>query len=427
MRNNKTKILIGLGVLLLVMGVGYAALMTNLTINGTAEISGKWDIYISNITEKALKDATTIDTNIEGKITANFNVDLEKPGSYAEYEVTVKNDGNLDAVLKGINGIDEANLLAPTDIEYSIEDLELDSSLPAGGEITFTVRVDFKTTATVLPTTNKVLTLTLDFEQETKSSGEVTPPVDPDVVTGVAHQVIADKNVDGNTEGLITDTTADHNIRYVGSDVKNYVTFNNETWRIVGIFDGKVKIVSEQSVATRPYDTKATNGINNFPTSDIKEYLNGEYLDSLNSKARNMISEHVYYLGAMTSPNDKEAQYQEERGTFDQSGSPVRCSVGVDGETSETCPRATTWTGKVGLLYYSDVLYSAWLKSSASWLISIGNFNTSNVHSITPSLSYMASRNANENYDVCPTLHLNPDVKITGGDGTSANPYQLSM
>ena len=31
------------------------------------------------------------------------------------------------------------------------------------------------------------------------------------------------------------------------------------------------------------------------------------------------------------------------------------------------------------------------------------------------------------NFHVRPVLYLNPDVKITGGNGTSANPYTLGL
>lgn len=175
MNHMKTKILIVLGAILIMMGVGYAVLMTTLTIRGTSEIAGEWNVYISDIKEKTLYQSTTLSTKVDGKTTASFNVDLEKPGSYAEYEVTVKNDGNLDAVLKGMSGIDEANALAPTDIEYSVQDLAVNTPLPAKAEIKFVVRVDFKLTATSLNISNKNLTLYLDFEQSDTSSVQPTP------------------------------------------------------------------------------------------------------------------------------------------------------------------------------------------------------------------------------------------------------------
>ena len=41
----------------------------------------------------------------------------------------------------------------------------------------------------------------------------------------------------GETEELKFDGTVDNNLRYVGSDPNNYVSFNNELWRIIGVFN----------------------------------------------------------------------------------------------------------------------------------------------------------------------------------------------
>ena len=39
------------------------------------------------------------------------------------------------------------------------------------------------------------------------------------------------------------DNTVDENIRYYGSNPNNYVSFNNELWRIIGVFGNNVKLV----------------------------------------------------------------------------------------------------------------------------------------------------------------------------------------
>ena len=62
--------------------------------------------------------------------------------------------------------------------------------------------------------------------------------------TGIASEVITSKYSESNTEGLIKldqpeteQTPALVEYRYSGSNdvVKNYVNFNNETWRIIGV------------------------------------------------------------------------------------------------------------------------------------------------------------------------------------------------
>ena len=41
----------------------------------------------------------------------------------------------------------------------------------------------------------------------------------------------------GETDELKYDNTVDNNLRYVGVDPNNYVSFNNELWRIIGAFN----------------------------------------------------------------------------------------------------------------------------------------------------------------------------------------------
>ena len=160
------KVLVILVVIFMWMGVEYALLSTKIKITGTAGIEGKWDIYISDIREKSMYQATTVTAEVIDKTAANFDVQLEKPGSYAEYEVTVKNHGKLDDVLKAIHKIDE-NETTSKDIVYSVKDLEVDTLLPASQEVKFIFRVEFMMTATSIPTTSSSATLSLDYEQVT--------------------------------------------------------------------------------------------------------------------------------------------------------------------------------------------------------------------------------------------------------------------
>ena len=41
----------------------------------------------------------------------------------------------------------------------------------------------------------------------------------------------------GETEELKFDDTTDKNLRYIGANPNNYVSFNNELWRIIGVFN----------------------------------------------------------------------------------------------------------------------------------------------------------------------------------------------
>lgn len=167
-KDNKKTILIALCGLLVGLAVGYAALQSTLTINGTAQLpsTDDWNVYIADITETEVVNATTKTVGKTGETEAHFTVDLEKPGSSATYTVTVKNDGQIDAILESIEGLDTSNTANPTDIKYSIDSLNANEDLLASGQKTFTVKVEWLGSATTVPTQSKALNLKLNYKQK---------------------------------------------------------------------------------------------------------------------------------------------------------------------------------------------------------------------------------------------------------------------
>ncbi|MBS7020850.1 MAG: type II secretion system protein [Firmicutes bacterium] len=245
--------------------------------------------------------------------------------------------------------------------------------------------------------------------------------------TNTLAQTIINKNTNGNQEGLFTDDFG--NIRYRGSnsEVKNYVTFNNEVWRIVGIFDGKVKLIRNDSVREMKWSDTNTNHWN---TSSLKTYLNGEYYNSLSQTSKSQIEASTFYLGGHTQADGMYARtmYEKERGTTVYSGNP------------------TTTIQNIGLMYPSDYGYAArsscskdllnyhrdincstdgnWLFTGTyQWLQTPRSDNGAYVflvftYGIINGENYVADYHA-----VRPVVHLKSSVGITGGDGTSAKPY----
>lgn len=94
----------------------------------------------------------------------------------------------------------------------------------------------------------------------TKSNNNVT------TVTYLKDHIesLYDTGVYRNQNGLIKDNTSSNNIRYSGSNslVKNYLEFNDEIWRIIGVFGNNVKIVKNESIGNYSWDSSAT-AINN--------------------------------------------------------------------------------------------------------------------------------------------------------------------
>ena len=72
---------------------------------------------------------------------------------------------------------------------------------------------------------------------------------------------------------------------YKGTDPDNYITFNNETWRIISVEkDGSVKIIKESPLETElPWNS---NQSNTWEDATIQTYLNNTYLNQLEDSAR---------------------------------------------------------------------------------------------------------------------------------------------
>ena len=140
-RKKQRIVILTLGAVILGLVLGYAALSQVLNINGTSSISGDFNIQIIALDENTMNHAQTVSKSGLGTTTVSFTVDLESPGASAIYDVTVENKGSIDAVLKSIEGIDEANLSAPLDVKFSTTGIEEGDTLLKGQRKTFQVQV----------------------------------------------------------------------------------------------------------------------------------------------------------------------------------------------------------------------------------------------------------------------------------------------
>ena len=278
----------------------------------------------------------------------------------------------------------------------------------------------------------------------------------------------------------------DGNVRYMGADPNNYVRFNNELWRIIGVFDvastyggateKRLKIIRDEPIGTYSWDNKASGtgssdsqyGSNDWTDSALMEVLNnGAYWNrtsgncpygqsgattscdfssnGLTDEAKSLIGDAVWNLGGTASYTSASNGlpshfYGYERGTTVYSGRP------------------TYWVGKIGLMYPSDYGYatsggtttnraSCLAKEMYNWGSSSYSdcknndylYNTSSTQwTITPYSSnsfgvfyvfttgYLNGYFAyGSNVSASPVLYLKSTVQITGGEGTSGNPYTL--
>ena len=151
--------------LFLMLGIGYAVLSQQLDIKGTAQITSNWKILFTSAEEKEMVNATTTRKEISDLTTLTLDVNLTQPGASATYDVVVENQGDLDAVLSSIDGIDENNNKDPKSIKVSVANIQVGDPLLAGDEKTFQVKV-YQDKAVDFSETNmsKEIKITLNYE-----------------------------------------------------------------------------------------------------------------------------------------------------------------------------------------------------------------------------------------------------------------------
>ena len=289
------------------------------------------------------------------------------------------------------------------------------------------------------------------------------------------------------SNGLKKDNTPDQNIRYYGSDPNNYVRFNNELWRIIGIFGNNVKLVRSEKLGDLSWDSSESSvnggvGINQWGESkdadgneyagaDLQVYLNKMYYggtsvtcyggtknstttcptNTLDNTAKALIDNHTWNTGApnhstlynsTTQSYDTVEFYKAERGTVNGK----ICSSGT--YCNDTVTRTTEWTGYIGLPYVTDYAYASsendcntkidrsstykcknnnWMhRSTSTWYMSPYAFpnNATSVWYVYGDGSSGLSLAADA-LSAFPTIYLKSNVLIDSGKGTSSDPYIL--
>ena len=238
----KRNIIIGaLCSLLVFMGIGYAILSQTLNISGTANMQGNWSVKITNM--------KLLEANKTGRAeevshsftdtTATFTADLYMPGDSIEYEVTVTNNGNIDAVL---NDIIQTKTNKDKNLKFS-NSLIGTEVLTSGSKMSFTMKVEIPEEAETLPEVKESkYEIQLIYIQY--NGGEYTPPTQS--IGTLAERILADNTAlpdtnidfskissDTNGKGLYytNKNTEDNKTTYYfrGDVTNNYVKFATQT------------------------------------------------------------------------------------------------------------------------------------------------------------------------------------------------------
>ena len=273
----------------------------------------------------------------------------------------------------------------------------------------------------------------------------------------------------------------DNSYRYSGANPNNYVCFGStespcpeeNLYRIIGAFDDdkdgnyQIKLIKADYVTSamlgtdgRDYDGTYSDltsnykgsmelssiaayrwnydtdvsayGSNNWVTSEFNTInLNTNYWNYLGSTWQNLIAETTWHLGGLEDVEyTAKAFYDGERNNAGYGSNP------------------TTYSDEIGLMYPSDYGYAA---SPYAWTTNLNDYENSTIKSnnwmymglyewtITPSLSrsrvvfsvhvfgFLGVYAASNEFAARPVFYLKSSIAISGGSGTSSDPYRLAV
>ena len=511
---NKKKIIIGIIVLAISL-IGISLINSTYSLFYHEDTASNTDAYSTGL--------LSIIASSKGE---NISLSNALPMSDSEgeattpYTFTIKNIGNLDYEfnVKLLSTGDSSTTIDSRYIKVKVDDgspatlssltssiIKSDVTLAAGESIDISIRV-WLSSDTPNTQIGKVFNSKIVTDGQAVYTSSNNKPTAAAQIVSLYRNAIKTPVINNNityqydtTNNLMQDVGG--NLRYYGATPNNYIYFNcddysNQTsstcevWRIIGVFEGKVKIMRGSQIGTYSWDNKNAStgaetayGKNDWSTARLMKLLNpSDYYEvdsndngngqSLywnsqsgtcfagqnnatkacdftstgikNDTTRNMISESMWYLRGYNSNSvysDQIYEYERTKGSVYNS------------------TRPTSWKGKIALAYPSDYGYAADLDKCQG--LTLGNYNDSTenyqcrsndwMYSIltnkgntwgwllTPYLGFACSAwgvrssgnvgnggNTYNAYGVAPVLYLGSELEIKAGDGSSSTPYQLS-
>ena len=352
------------------------------------------DCFIPMSNEEALKHSECeykISITNAGTLPGNYNINLtsetvDKPLELSKLKVILKKEGQV---------------VADYPKDGTTTSLVTNEKIDAGSVINYSVQIYVDADNELLNADDDEKNISLKINGDAVvNSEEVNPPM-------TAIDYIKNLKTVESGDGLyavshdnLTELGQEWNkteYRYAGVNPNNYVRFNNEIWRIIGLVNVKVgnsveqrlKIVRTDGVGEQKafgnyaWDRdNSSSYTNNWTTSKLKDMLNGIYYESekgdcytgdnsddsvqntcdfktgtdlpkgLDDTARNMIDkELIWNIGGSSTYDDVTVKmfYERERGTSTYSNYPT--------EWSSTTDVGEKYNG-IGLIYTSDYGYA---------------------------------------------------------------------
>ena len=241
-------------------------------------------------------------------------------------------------------------------------------------------------------------------------------------------------------DASLTNGAGDNSYRYAGANPNNYVCFGSTTtpcpennlYRIIGVFEDKVKLIRNKSVRDMYWNNHRSN---TWSTSSLNTYLNNEFINTFDETTNGKIAETTWKVGGF-SIDGQPAQtvYQNEV------VNPVPGSTSSNGETE--------YSTKIGLMYASDYGFAA---APSAWTAQLNSYSVEAIKNVNWMFlgfyEWTISRNAGDSVSafrvdrdgyidafgvdgyalgVRPVFNLVSSVTYVSGDGSINSPFRIN-
>ena len=319
--------------------------------------------------------------------------------------------------------------------QFPFEELKFSGSRPAGG----TIAVDKDGKVSMAIHNNKWCAVkekeeteirVIDYEEETcKILGIVEPPK-PTLKN--PEEIMTSEAVGEN--GTIKEDTSG-NKRYAGSNPNNYVCFGTEEetcsgkqlWRIIGVVDGNLKLISTEYYSTGvAWDTSNSNVWGRPATLNTtlenSVYESTDWINS--SKQKEWITNDRWKLEGISSIYTLSNFDTEEKNSSFTTSNHIGIMTVTDfgyASSDSGCAENTILVGS------NACTNSNWLKPIAyyEWTLTPSSYYSYIVYGIFSNGEVSGSYGVPNPYGARPVIILDSDVKIKSGKGTESDPYLL--
>ena len=248
--------------LILILGIGYAVIQSNLNINGTANMGNpRWNIHWENVQVKEGSVSASTPTINSAQTTVTYSVVLNIPGDYYEFTVDAVNSGTIDGMIASItsklNGVTITNL--PNYLEYKVsyEDgatLAVNQLLAANSTETYKVRIKYRDDIELnqIPATNQSLPFqfTVKYKQADENATNINRLYNV-IKTAASQGTYARKYTGDHHDSFTEEPSKDIYYWYGINDTggaaildKNNVIFAGFCWQMIRTTDtGGVKLI----------------------------------------------------------------------------------------------------------------------------------------------------------------------------------------